>query len=66
MLKKCSKCGAEFSCGANEGKCWCMEVQLSEEILNALKTEYDDCLCDSCLKKMNMANPATLNNSRID
>ena len=49
MLKKCSKCGAEFSCGATDGKCWCMEVQVPEKTLNKLRADYADCLCDVCL-----------------
>ncbi len=50
---KCESCGEDFSCGANTGKCWCFEVDLSEENLDNLKANFDTCLCPKCLKNSN-------------
>jgi len=45
----CESCGANFSCGANAGKCWCFAVDLKAEILTELKENYNRCLCEGCL-----------------
>jgi len=47
--KLCAACGAEFSCGAAAGACWCEEVSLSAETTAALRVRYSDCLCPRCL-----------------
>jgi hypothetical protein len=46
---KCSKCGAEFECGVNTGKCWCMNYVVPEMKLEEIKKEFTDCLCPDCL-----------------
>jgi hypothetical protein len=47
----CESCGAEFSCGAKVGKCWCFEVDLKVETLTELKENYNRCLCENCLRR---------------
>lgn len=48
--KTCESCGKDFSCGANVGKCWCFEIDLSEETLASLRKDFKNCLCQSCLE----------------
>ena len=51
MEKKCARCGAELLCYAGTGKgCWCEEYSLSRETLKYLQEQYEDCLCEECLK----------------
>jgi hypothetical protein len=45
----CESCGEDFSCGAKTGKCWCFEIDLTEEKLANLKENFDNCLCPKCL-----------------
>jgi hypothetical protein len=45
--KCCASCGLSFDCCA--GGCWCNDVPLSSEVRWALRTQYADCLCPSCL-----------------
>jgi len=46
--KLCAKCGNPFGCGVG-GKCWCMEISLSDEALKVLEDQYQGCLCPDCL-----------------
>ncbi|MCD9189528.1 MAG: cysteine-rich CWC family protein [Pyrinomonadaceae bacterium] len=48
--KVCEVCGKEFSCNAENGNCWCFDLQLKAETLQKLKENYQDCLCPTCLK----------------
>jgi hypothetical protein len=48
-LKNCAACGESLSCGAPVAGCWCEEVQVSAEVLVALRARYADCLCRRCL-----------------
>ena len=50
--KICEVCHKEFSCGATIGKCWCFEVEISQETLEQLKQDFQNCLCEDCLKKI--------------
>jgi hypothetical protein len=50
-MKKCSKCSTQFECGADVGKCWCMDFKLKPDVLNKLKEEFSNCLCPQCLKE---------------
>lgn len=47
----CESCGAEFSCGANVGECWCFAVELKAETLAELREGFKNCLCQDCLVK---------------
>ena len=49
MIKKCPKCGKEFECTADES-CWCNKYSLDSKLSGSLN--YDDCLCEDCLKEM--------------
>ncbi len=50
MKKICPKCKKEFECKHNKD-CFCMKYPISEENLNILKKEFDNCLCEDCLKE---------------
>lgn len=47
----CESCGNEFVCGATLKGCWCMNLQLTDEAREELKSKYNDCLCQNCLEK---------------
>jgi predicted Fe-S protein YdhL (DUF1289 family) len=42
--KRCSHCRTEFSCGAAEGHCWCMDRPKVK-----IDPAAGDCLCPICL-----------------
>ncbi|WP_369692849.1 cysteine-rich CWC family protein [Azovibrio restrictus] len=42
--KACACCGRFFSCGAEQGGCWCLELPPVPQRL-----PYGDCLCPNCL-----------------
>src|SRR5579863_1672439 len=44
--KTCPACGAQFECGAREGKCWCADLPHSAPY----PADNSDCLCPNCLK----------------
>ena len=48
----CPRCGGGFECGAQDGRCDCFEVQLSDAQRAALASRYDDCLCLRCLREL--------------
>jgi ribosomal protein S14 len=48
----CESCGAEFVCGATQKECWCMDIKLTDENRAELKSEFKDCLCRNCLRKI--------------
>ncbi len=48
----CESCGEEFSCGASVGKCWCFDVELKAETLVGLCEDFENCLCEDCLKEI--------------
>ena len=45
-----SKCIA-FECIHSAG-CWCAKIRLSDEAKAKLKLQFNDCLCESCLKEI--------------
>lgn len=45
--KVCAGCGRSFDCAL--GGCWCAGVELDADALRAIKEEFTDCLCPSCL-----------------
>lgn len=48
--KKCSQCGREFMCNANQiNQCHCRTVVLTAEQQELLKQCFSDCLCHDCL-----------------
>ncbi len=48
--KICPKCGIEFVCEHNI-KCWCLTYNIPEDKRNYLRENFNDCLCESCLKE---------------
>jgi hypothetical protein len=48
--KKCSRCGAPFSCQQEAG-CWCTTMYLDPATLAELRARFSDCLCEGCLRK---------------
>ena len=53
--KKCSKCGASFTC-CNETKgCWCENYSLDERVLKELKENFENCLCEKCLQEYSLS-----------
>lgn len=54
--KVCESCGKTFSCGANIGKCWCFKVEISADTLENVAKEFENCLCEDCLKLKNHQN----------
>jgi len=48
----CEACGADFTCGASDKGCWCMNVELNDEARAELKSKFNDCLCPDCLEKL--------------
>jgi iron complex transport system substrate-binding protein len=49
--KACPRCDAAFQCRPEPG-CWCEAVPLPEGAADALSTQYADCLCPDCLRKI--------------
>lgn len=57
--KHCSRCGADFRCGANDlgSRCWCMSYPAVSVIPEAAPRhssgiQSPDCLCPQCLAGM--------------
>ncbi len=51
ILKICPICNSVFTC-KNSDICWCSQIKIPTEILSLLKKNYNDCLCENCLKKI--------------
>lgn len=50
MKKKiCEMCKLEFECKRSEN-CWCLKINISEELSDYLKSNYSDCLCQNCFE----------------
>ena len=48
----CESCGEEFFCGVNVGECWCFAVEVKTETLAGLREDFENCLCEDCLKEI--------------
>jgi len=48
-LKKCPSCGSLFECKGGED-CWCENYQILNKNYYRLMLDYDNCLCENCLK----------------
>ena len=46
----CESCGAQFNCGAKLKSCWCMNVELTDENREEIKSKFKSCLCRKCLE----------------
>lgn len=49
--KRCAKCNTEFTCSDSGNSCWCNQHKLSTEQLDYLKENYNNCLCENCLRR---------------
>jgi len=52
--KQCSKCKTAFECNAEGSGCWCEGLIISQENLQVLKDDFDNCLCPDCLAQYAM------------
>ena len=52
--KNCSRCKVQFDCCNETRGCWCENYSLKEETLKQLKKDFDNCLCESCLKEFSI------------
>ncbi len=51
--KQCPRCATEFECKTGSILlCQCSKIDMSTEQLEYSNTQYDDCLCLSCLKEL--------------
>ena len=56
--RECSRCGIEFKCQRDEARCWCNDLILNPETLKKLRSEFEDCLCASCLGRYSIGSDA--------
>ena len=51
--KKCPRCSTSFECKTGSILlCQCSQVEMTAEQLEYSSTQYDDCLCRSCLEDL--------------
>ena len=49
--KQCPRCNAEFECKTGSILiCQCSKIEMNAEQIEYANSQYDDCLCLSCLK----------------
>lgn len=53
--KSCSRCKTEFVCQNETQGCWCENYIIPEETLKKLKQDFENCLCENCLKEYSVA-----------
>ena len=46
----CEACGEELLCGAKTGNCWCFDIMIDPAALEDLRSKFQNCLCQDCLK----------------
>lgn len=51
--KQCPRCATEFECKTGSILlCQCSKIEMTAEQLEYSNSQYDDCLCLSCLKEL--------------
>ena len=51
--KQCPRCQQSFECKSGSILlCQCSKIEMSSEQLEYSNSQYDDCLCLSCLKEL--------------
>ncbi|MDT9000645.1 cysteine-rich CWC family protein [Paucibacter sp. APW11] len=55
---RCPRCGQAFHCGAQDARCDCFDLKLSEALRQQLAAQYERCLCIACLKALQQAEQA--------
>ena len=52
-IKQCPRCESEFECKTGAVLlCQCSKIEMTVEQLEYSSTQYDDCLCLSCLNDL--------------
>lgn len=49
---RCPRCGGGFHCGAQDERCDCFDLKLSEALRQRLSQQYSACLCLACLRQL--------------
>ena len=49
---RCPRCGGGFHCGAQDARCDCFDLKLSEALRQRLSQQYSTCLCLNCLRAL--------------
>lgn len=72
MKKTCPRCSAKFLCREDRTDlCQCTRVYLQSGVRDYIKENYENCLCQKCLKETNInfnsfsVNPKFLINRNI-
>ena len=55
--KTCEACGKVFLCVGADG-CWCGAVKLEPKRSEDLRSRYNDCLCEACLRAAAQPGPS--------
>ncbi|MBB4845939.1 hypothetical protein HNP55_004493 [Paucibacter oligotrophus] len=50
--ERCPRCGGGFHCGAQDQRCDCFDMKLSEDLRQRLGQQYSGCLCLACLRTL--------------
>jgi len=51
LPRECERCGEYLYCTANSD-CFCVDIKLSKMALDYVKNNFEDCLCEKCLKEI--------------
>ena len=50
VSKECPRCQRVFECHVDSvSQCHCSAIEISTDVIEYVKTNYDDCLCQRCL-----------------
>ena len=50
-VKYCQRCGTSITCKVEDiQNCFCNTVVLNEQVKHSIAQNFDDCLCETCLK----------------
>lgn len=49
--KVCPRCGSTFAC-LHSADCWCAAYTIPDKLTEHLKSNYNDCLCKTCLEEL--------------
>lgn len=47
---RCERCGTDFSCGCDDGICWCIREEFRLPLPGTVEGGPRDCLCPACLR----------------
>ena len=64
--KNCPRCKTEFECKSGSILlCQCQTIVISDEQMDYINAQYDDCLCLSCLKSLRVEFNIRKNKNKI-